>query len=219
MDQTPDDAAKTAQGSDTDGAETPAEPPARAPRQDSRREAVLDAASELFAVKGFDGVSMRDIARRAGMLSGSLYYHFPSKDDLFAEVHLAAVARVTARLDAALAAAPEEPWARLEAALLAHLDGLLDRADAVAVLSPHFPTERDDLARRLAAQRDAYEERIRALLADCGPRPDLDPGLLRLFLLGALNWTPVWWRPGGAADLAEVARALTDLMRRGAAPV
>jgi AcrR family transcriptional regulator len=215
MDQTPDDAAKTAQGPETDAAAGSA---ARAPRQDSRRETVLEAAAELFAAKGFDGVSMRDIAKRAGMLSGSLYYHFPSKDDLFAEVHSAAVARVTARLDAALAAAPEEPWARLEAALLAHLEGLLDRADAVAVLSPHFPTERADLARRLAAQRDAYEDRIRALVAACGPREGLDPRLFRLFLLGALNWTPVWWRPGRGADLAEVARALTDLMRRGAEP-
>ena len=190
----------------------------RGPGRDSRREAVVEAAAALFAARGFDGVSMRDIARRAGMLSGSLYYHFDSKEALFAEVHAAAVARVTARLDAALAESEgAPPWTRLEAALRAHLEGLLEGPDGVALMSPDFPGERADLARELAAQRDAYEARFRALIEACGPRADVDRRLLRLFLFGALNWTPVWWRPGRGAELGEVAAALADMLRRGAA--
>lgn len=189
--------------------------PARRPRQDSRRAAVVEAAAELFARKGFEGVSMRDIARRAGMLSGSLYYHFPSKDDLFAEVHAAAIARIHARLDAALEGL-RDPWDRLEAALAAHLEGLLGQEDAAGLLSPEFPADRADLGRALAAQRDAYEARLRALVEAAGLRDGVDPSLFRLFLLGAANWTPVWHRADGPAAPAEIARALMDLMRRGA---
>lgn len=202
------DAAQTAQAP-----ETP-----RGPGRDSRREAVVEAAAKLFAARGFDGVSMRDIARGAGMLSGSLYYHFASKEALYAEVHATAVAHVTAHLDAALAAcAGADPWTRLEAALRAHLEALHEGPDGVALMSPEFPAERADLARELAAQRDAYEARFGALIEACKPRAGVDRRLLRLLLLGGLNWTPVWWRPGRGAELGEVAAALTDLVRRGAA--
>lgn len=189
----------------------------RASRADSRRETVVAAAAELFARKGYEGVSMRDIARESGMLSGSLYYHFPSKDDLFAEVHARALARINARLDAALEGA-EGPWARLEAALVAHLEGLLEHGEAANLLSADLPGHRPDLARALIAQRDAYEARLRALIEAAGLREGVDPRLFRLFLLGAANWTTVWFRPGAGAAPAEIARAFADLLRFGAAP-
>lgn len=48
-------------------------------RQD-RTELILECAAALFAEKGIAGTTVRDIAGRAGILSGSLYHHFPSKD-------------------------------------------------------------------------------------------------------------------------------------------
>ena len=47
-----------------------------------RRRQIIAAASELFARNGFEGTSIRDIAAASGVLSGSLYYHFPSKEVL-----------------------------------------------------------------------------------------------------------------------------------------
>ncbi|NKT61199.1 TetR family transcriptional regulator [Rhodococcus hoagii] len=49
-----------------------------------KRTEILGAASELFAAKGYTGTSMRDIASATGMLAGSLYYHFESKEALAA---------------------------------------------------------------------------------------------------------------------------------------
>ncbi len=68
---------------------------------------------------------MREIAAAAGMLPGSLYYHFPSKDELLLAVYEEGVRRIAERLDAALSEA-EPPWARLEAACVAHLEMLLE---------------------------------------------------------------------------------------------
>jgi AcrR family transcriptional regulator len=50
------------------------------------RERLLDAAEKLFAQKGFDGTSIRDIAARSGDTIGTLSYHFGSKDALLSEV-------------------------------------------------------------------------------------------------------------------------------------
>ncbi|HSM22357.1 MAG TPA: helix-turn-helix domain-containing protein, partial [Rubrivivax sp.] len=43
---------------------------------------MLDAAARLFCRQGYDGTSVRDIARAVGMLPGSLYCHFATKEDL-----------------------------------------------------------------------------------------------------------------------------------------
>jgi AcrR family transcriptional regulator len=56
--------------------------PAREERRDGR-EALLQAALEVFAERGYAGASVDQIAERAGYSKGALYWHFPGKDDVF----------------------------------------------------------------------------------------------------------------------------------------
>lgn len=49
-------------------------------------ERILDTAEEVFAEKGFDGATLRDVADRVGIRIPSLYNHFPSKESLYAAV-------------------------------------------------------------------------------------------------------------------------------------
>src|SRR5258707_14697826 len=88
------------------------------------RAKLLSVSARLFAKGGFEATSMRDIAGRSGMLAGSMYYHFPSKNDLIAAVYEAGVAEIGAAVDAALDRA-RGPWPRLEAGCVAHLEALL----------------------------------------------------------------------------------------------
>ena len=97
------------------------------------RERLLTVSARLFARGGFEATSMRDIAGEAGMLAGSMYYHFPSKNELIAAVYEAGVAEIGAAVDAAVARA-RAPWTRLEGACVAHLETLLaDRAHAAVM--------------------------------------------------------------------------------------
>ena len=70
---------------------TPTTPPAAAPsrerRKSARRDAILAAARKVFASKGFDGATMADIAREAGVAAGTVYLYYDSKLDLFAELN------------------------------------------------------------------------------------------------------------------------------------
>jgi AcrR family transcriptional regulator len=161
-----------------------------------RREHVLAAAAREFSAKGYEASSLRDIAAAAGVLAGSLYYHFRSKDDLFATVHAEGFRQLHAALDRSLAGITD-PWARLEAACRAHLEQLVNGNDiAVVTATSLFRTMRPALQRRLNRQRDDYEQRFRDLIAALKLRRTVDRSLLRLMLLGALNWTRVWYRPG-----------------------
>src|SRR5437899_1138890 len=96
----------------------------RVARQDNRRAQLLDAAAKLFAVGGFHATSMRDIAKAVGMLSGSIYYHFESKDEMLLAVYEEGLRRVTEMVETAVAQ-QSDSWKRLEAACAAHLQALI----------------------------------------------------------------------------------------------
>lgn len=51
-----------------------------------RRKQIIDAAHEIFLKKGYSGATMPEIARRAGVATGTIYLYYPSKRDLFADV-------------------------------------------------------------------------------------------------------------------------------------
>jgi len=179
-----------------------------------RREQVLAAAAREFSAKGYEASSLRDIAAAAGVLAGSLYYHFKSKDDLFATVHEEGFTQLHAALDASLTGATD-PWAKLEAACAAHLDQVVNGNDiAVVTAGSLFRTMRPALQRRLNRQRDAYEQRFRDLI-DALPLPrKVDRTMLRLLLLGGLNWARLWYRPGKSPPPVIARRWVRDILAR-----
>jgi AcrR family transcriptional regulator len=184
--------------------------PERAPRQDNRRQQLLDAAAGLICRRGYHATSMRDIGRATDMLPGSIYYHFASKEELLVAVYAEGVRRIADRVDAAVART-EDPMKRLEAACVAHLEMLLTDSDYAQVVVRVLPGDVTSVSARLTALRDDYENRFRKLisaLALSGPKRRY----LRLALLGALNGARAWYRPGGDSP-ARIARGMIECLR------
>lgn len=140
-------------------------------RADARRnrEAVLDAASELFARRG-DSVQMDEIAQRAGLGVGTLYRHFADKEALRAAIigrrfeAMTSLARTAEQI--------EDPWAAFETLLYGYLESAQpDAAFRFALLGPQEPAWEDIDAEKSAFS--AIVERIvrRAVEAGC-LRPD-----------------------------------------------
>jgi AcrR family transcriptional regulator len=182
-----------------------------APRADNRLPLVLDAAARFFAEKGYGVTSMRDIAGAAGMLPGSLYYHFASKEELLVAVYAEGVRRIQAAVTPALAT-EGDPWQRLENVCAAHLAALLEDSDYGQVVIRVRPEDAPDVAKRLVSLRDEYEQTFAQALAGLPLPPRTDRRALRLMLLGALNWSQTWYRPG--KDSPQVlARRFVRLLR------
>jgi AcrR family transcriptional regulator len=167
----------------------------RAVRQNSRRRDILDAAAALLRARGFHGTSVRDIAAAAGMTPGAIYSHFASKAALLLAIYQEGIDVISERVDAAIASA-SDPRQQLIAACEAHVDMLLDRTDFAQVLIRVLPEDVPEVTAELTVLRDGYEERFRRLVDALPLPPTVSRRHLRLFVLGAMNWAQVWYRPG-----------------------
>ena len=185
----------------------------RLARHDNRRVQLLDAAARLFCERGFHATSMRDIAKAVDMLSGSIYYHFSSKQEMLLAVYAEGARRIGDLVDAAVER-ETEPWKRLEAASAAHLNALsVIHRDYAQVMIRTLPQEIDGISSQLRDIRRDYEAKFRSLIDLLPLSPEIDRHYLRLMLIGALNWSHVWYKPGG--DRPEVvARAFIQTLRR-----
>lgn len=180
---------------------------------ENRREALLDAAAAMFAAKGYDGTSIRDIAGAVGMLPGSLYYHFKSKEDLLLAVYRKGVARFEEAIAEALGQTPAEPWQAIEAACAAHLSTLLDGGDYARIVSPEFMRSfPHEVLSTLNAERDRYERHFEKLIAALPLGPETDRWLFKVSLFGSLNWSQTWYRKGHYAP-GDIAAAFIAMLR------
>ena len=181
-------------------------------RGDARRSQILLAAAGLFSRHGYSGTSIRDIAAQVGLLPGSVYHYFPAKEDLFVAVHQEGFVQLVERVEQLVLKEPD-PWRRLELACAEHLaaitgDNPIHQMTGTGLFAIHEP----HLQKRVAPDRERYEGVFRRLIAELDLPRGTDRSLFRLALLGALNWSLVWYKAGKRTP-REIARRLMVLFR------
>lgn len=185
----------------------------------SRRAELLGIAAELFAERGFRATTVRDIADAAGILSGSLYHHFDSKESMVDEILSTFQVQLFAEYDAVLAS---EDDARTKVEKLVHIS-----FEAIDRNRPAVAIFQNDAAVLSADDRFSYlrehNERFRTMwtqLLDEGIRTgvlrnDLDPVLSYRFIRDTVWVAVAWYRPGGQFSAAEVADQYLSILLDG----
>lgn len=204
--------------------------PAGAGAPDAKDE-ILQAAAELFMAYGYAATSIDAVAERLGATKGRIYHHWKSKADLYFDVQVAAMTRITAAVEP-IARGPGSPAERLAAMALAHARILLTELPVQKVAVQGLEREllgsagrgRSAASKRLQAVlrlRDDYE-RLFAEVIDAGIRDgvfiDLPPRLATKPFFGVMNWATVWYSPRrlqSADDVEGLARTLADYALRG----
>lgn len=184
----------------------------------SNDERALQAAARLFRDQGYSGTSLRDIARAAGMLPGSLHYRFPSKEDILAALMERAIDRLIEGIVTAIAGTTD-PIERIRVAIIAHVQMLLSREDSVYVLLYDWRSLSPTAERTIARHRRRYEQFVDDLLAQAAAHAKLQPGvdlyLLRQFGFGAANWVAQWYDPKGPYTPEQIADAFFRYLSLG----
>ena len=185
-----------------------------------RRDRMLALASELFAEKGYRATTVREIADAAGILSGSLYHHFDSKESIGDEILSGFMNEILADYQAAAASAGG-PRAVLEQIVRSTSRTLSRHRAALAMLQNDWSyfAAQPRFAYLRKALRDI--ERIWITQLELGIqagafRADLDPKLTYRLLRDVL-WIPAQWRRTGGYSTDQVAEALLRLLFDGIA--
>jgi AcrR family transcriptional regulator len=187
----------------------------------SRRQELLRIAGRLFAERGFKNTTVRDIADAAGILSGSLYHHFDSKETMVDELLRTFQTGLFATYDEILAG-DRGGRATVDAIVRASFDAIDQHHDEVAIFQ-------NDAGYLMGFGRFSYlrehnrrfREMWTTLLADgvaSGDlRADLDPELTYRFIRDTV-WVAVrWYRPGDSPSARQIADQYLTILFDGIA--
>ena len=183
-----------------------------------RVKALLEISARLFATKGFEATSMRDIAAEAGVSKALLYHHFASKDDIYARISFESTQHLYSFVRARI---PEEAGAdqKVRAFMTAAAEFFADHRSAWIAASNAFWTDpdRQRMERRIARRRD-FEHLLRQIIADgvaSGEFHPVDPAIAGRLILSAINWMQRWFDPDKPLSAQEVALHYADIVLRG----
>ncbi|GGX19142.1 TetR/AcrR family transcriptional regulator [Streptomyces lomondensis] len=184
-----------------------------------RREEILATAAEVFAAQGYRATTVRRIADAAGMLAGSLYYHFDSKESMLDEILSGFLNELWARYDAVLGSGLG-PRETIEALVTESFREIDRRRDAVAIYQKEARHLQDQPRfAYLAASQVKFEKAWLGTLergvAERAFRADLDVRLTYRFLRDTVWVAASWYRPGGQHSPEEIARQYLSMVLEG----
>jgi len=177
-------------------------------RTTSRRAEILAAAAELFARRGFHGVSIEDLGRAVGTSGPALYRHFPGKQALLSAMLVDISERLLAEGRTRVAAAVE-PAAALDALIAWHVEFALDNPALITVHTRELDNMPDADRHRVRRLQRAYAEVWVGVLSSL--RPGDSSEHLRAAVhatFGLINSTPY---SAGELDRTEMAPLLTTM--------
>lgn len=183
---------------------------AEVPRRD---ELILKSAARAFREYGYPATSMQRIADAAGLQKASLYHHFPSKDDILAQIVEAGSQLLVQPLEV-IAAGPEDPPTRLKRAIENHVRVFCAHTDEEWVLlyeARHFGKP---LEKQLRPIRERYQVLFREIIEAgmaSGHFKERNSIVATNAVLGMCNWLGQWYRSDGQLKPDQLARQIADL--------
>ena len=183
-----------------------------------RMQSILDTGTALFAEKGYDATSMRDIAAAAGVSKALLYHHFTSKEDIYARIAFSATQNLNTYVEDRI---PADGTAaeKLRAFMVAAAQFFTDHRAAWVAASNAFwsDPDRHRMEQRLARRR-AFEGMVRTIVRDgveSGEFNDVDPAMTGRLVLSGINWMHRWHDPDKELTPAEIVNQYADILLSG----
>jgi AcrR family transcriptional regulator len=184
------------------------------------RQRLLDAGARLFSEHGYRNTRLSDIADAAGIQTGSIYYHFASREELVAEILRLGMENAWSHVREAVdALAPDAtPIDRLGVAIRAHVAVVLDISDYASAHSRIVGEVPDEVRREHFEHQRAYGAYWNELFEAARDAGELDPGIdlfvARMLVFGAMNTAGEWYATSKRSS-AEIADAAAAMFVRG----
>ena len=195
--------------------------PSRTEKKSERtRERILLAAATTLSLKGYVGTRLEDVAKLAGIASPAIYYYFPSRDDLIAEVLWTGTSLVRTKVEERLAALTDDvsPLERIMVAAEAHLQFALQLSAFTSAAVRNVGQVPQEVRERSVVEETQYMHLWRDLFSQAQSmgqiRNDIDMTITRFIVIGTLNAATSWW-DSGERSLPELVEAMQKLIVSG----
>jgi TetR/AcrR family transcriptional regulator, cholesterol catabolism regulator len=180
-----------------------------------RDEEILRIAAQVFFNQGYGGTKLEDIAREAGIVKGSLYHYFESKEEIYERL-IADIVNLVDVDETVHSRAPADE--RLAAIVRRRVEMVADHPVEIGILGRqlvHMEGEIGDWAR---TYRRSNFEGIREIIVQgqkTGVFRPADPDALAAFVLGSLTVLSEWYRPGGRLDREAIVLEMVGYVLSG----
>lgn len=190
-------------------------PRVRSDDYEAKSQVIMDCAAALFAKEGYPSAKMQDVATACGATKSMLYHYFPAKDDLLFAMLMEHLERVVLGIEEAIATRGQ-PRDKLMALVQTYTQKSTQsrRRHMIAMQDvKYLPKTKQapliELQRRLT-------DRVSDLLRELNPGlPDEVYKPYTMMLIGMLNWTDMWYRPGGTMKPQELCDRISRLFLKG----
>jgi len=189
----------------------------RTARYDAKLTAVLSASSALFASKGYERATIRDVAQATGMSLSGLYYCFKGEEKLLFLIQFRVFQSLCEKLREIIKK-ETDPQACLQRMIKMHFDYFIRHMNDLKVCSREIESLDGDFYQKVADKRKEYfdlTQFIFEMISNASGGSSADSRLATLYLFGTLNWIYQWYRPGRDPDASEMASQLSGIYLNG----
>lgn len=185
-----------------------------------RQTDILNTFTEMVAERGYDLVSVSDIAAALNLSKGTIMYHFGSKDRLLQQLSLDYMHRRTHEVEAIIESgvSSREALRRLVTGLMVAFRD--DRAATIAFSREFMRFAEDPVMAEVLKMRRRYSELVGGIVergVSSGDLRGVDPQIVTLQIIGMCNWSWTWFRPDGRLSAERVAEMYVDALLNGIA--
>lgn len=179
------------------------------------RERILHAAARLFRKRGYKSTTVRDIAKEVGILSGSLFHHFQSKDEMLLEIMREAALSICIRAEA-IVGRDSSPIEHLRDLIRLEIESVTsdNSRDYHGVLYFEWREVPEAIKPEFTRLRKRYHRLWLDALGGCHTEGKLrcEPNAASLILHGALSSAMTWYMPSGRYSTEEFGDVLAHLI-------
>ena len=190
--------------------------PDREQQREAKRQAVLQAAAQLFNERGFHATSLDDIAARLGVSKPTLYYYVKNKDEILLQCVSQGLAMTLEGIEASRRAGGKA-IDQLRACMQVYA-GIVTQPFGMCLIrvgDEEVPEPSRTELRRMKSEIDHAFRRLVDAGVEEGSVAPCDPKMTAFVIAGALSWVGRWYQPGGEYSAEDVAQHCIDTLMGG----
>lgn len=181
------------------------------------QEQILEVAAKLIAERGFNAVTNDDISATIGFTKSIVYYYFRNKNEILWKIFEKIDLTYAASLDAVFQSAGG-PEALLRGVIRAHCLNVLTHGSWAIIYNRDDHELTDEQRQIVTSNKRRYQKRVEALYESgvrAGVFKNVPPVIAVSCLIGACNWSYMWYKPTGPLSPEEIAEHYANLLITG----